>query len=142
MANYVKAPSQSNGCIVACLGMITDQTYKEVLSGMEQYWKNEGSEQGVDDEAWMAYLAARGYATQDIPHDYVPTDQLISPWPIKPFAPIHIVFVYDEGPHAVIMTNDGTILDPNDEKISRIDQYYRVYRIVGIWKVGEQLEFI
>lgn len=138
---YVKT-EKSNGCVVACLAMITDVTFDEVLNGMEQYWKNEGAEQGTDDPAWMAYLSARGYAIQDIDHEYIPEDRLIVPWPIKPFAPIHILFVYAEGPHAVVMLNDGTILDPNDPLIKSRHEYHRVYRIIGIWKVGEELDFI
>lgn len=122
--------------------MITGQTYDGVLVGMEQYWKNEGSEQGVDDVAWMAYLAARGYAIQDVSHEYDPEDRLIDPWPIEPFAPIHIVFLYDEGPHGVIMDHEGRIYDPNDKDKRRMDEYYRIYRIVGVHKVSEPLPFI
>jgi hypothetical protein len=133
---------EKNGCIISCLAMATGKTFEEVLKGLEQYWKNDGADNGVDDVAWMAYLAARGYAIQDISYEYDPEDKLLDPWPIPPFAPVHMVFVYDEGPHAIIMDDSGRIYDGNDKKKKKLSDYYRVYRIVGIWKVREKLEFI
>lgn len=138
---YVET-AEPNGCVIACLAMITNQTFYDVLQEMEHYWKNEGEEEGTDDAAWIAYLAARGYAIQDIEHEYVPEDRLIKPWPLKPFAPIHMLFVYAEGPHAVIMDEDGIIFDPNDALMKAQSDYHRVYRTVGIWKVREPLDFI
>lgn len=138
---YVKT-AEDNGCVISCLAMITGQTFQEVLSGMEHYWKNEGQHEGTDDIAWMHYLSARGYAIQDIDHEYVPEDRLIAPWPIQPFAPIHMMFVYAEGPHAVVMDEHGVIFDPNDPTAKSRFDYHRVYRIIGIWKVRESMEFV
>lgn len=138
---YVKTAEQ-NGCVIACLAMITEQSFYDVLSDMDRYWKNEGQDEGTDDIAWVHYLSAHGYAIQDIDHEYTPDDKLIKPWPLKPFAPIHMLFVYADGPHAVVMLNDGTIYDPNDVLIKSITEYHRVYRMIGIWKVRNEMDFI
>ena len=138
---YIQS-EEEHACVIACLAMIVGKSFREVFSEMERYWKNEGQFEGTDDYAWMAYLSARGYAIQDIDHEYSPEDRLIDPWPLKPFAPIHILFVYSEGPHAVIMLSDGTILDPSNPHITSRHQYHRVYRMVGVWQVSQALPFI
>jgi hypothetical protein len=138
---YVKAV-EDNSCMIACLAMVMGKTFDDVFADMDRYWKNEGHSMGTSDDAWIAYLSAHGYAIQDIDHEYTPDERLINPWPIKPFAPIHIVFVYSEGSHAVVMLQDGTILDPTDIHYKSRHEYHRVYRIVGVWKVRESLDFI
>lgn len=126
-----------NSCIISALAAITDQTFNEVLEGMREYWNNEGEYGGVDDPAWVAYLAANGYAIQDISHEYVPHDCFIDEWPIPPFAPAHLVFVYSDGPHGIAMDANGRVYDGNDPNLISLSQYKRVYRIVGIWPVGK-----
>jgi hypothetical protein len=136
---YVRT-SKENGCVVSSLAMITGQTFNEVLEGLKEHWNNEASYDGVDDPAWIEYLSARGYAIQDINHEYTPEDKLIENWPLEPFAPVHMCFVYAEGPHAVVMDADGRVYDGNDAGVDSLDDYKRVYRMVGIWKVREPLE--
>ena len=133
---YVAAPSEQNMCVIACLAMITGQTLKQTLKGMERFWNNEGMFEGVREEPFYQYLSARGYAIQTIDHDYEPEDSLTKPWPPAPWAPIHCCDVYAEGPHAVIMLHNGKILDPNDRKVKTLSEYHRVYSVQGIWKVG------
>lgn len=129
-----------NDCVIACLAMITGESYERVFKGVEEQWNLRGAHEGM--EAWTAYLAARGYALQDISHEYEPEDRLIKPWPLEPFAPIHLCFVYDEGEHATVMLEDGLIMDPNDHRISRLSEYRRVYRMVGVWKVRPPMAFV
>jgi hypothetical protein len=133
---------RENGCVISCLSMLLGQSFDDTVKDMEPYWWNEAADEGTDDDAWAQYLAAKGYAYQDICYEYTPLDKLIEPWPLKPFAPIHMCFVYAYGPHAVILLNDGRVLDPNDETIKSLSEYHRVYRMVGLWKVSEQLEFV
>jgi hypothetical protein len=138
---YVRT-GEENGCVIACLAMITGKTFKQVIAEMRPYWDNEGMFEGTDDDAWMQYLAAHGYAYNYISDDYTPQDRLLKNWPVAPFAPIHICFVHASGPHAVIMSSTGEIFDPNDNKIKSLTEYHRVYRIVGIWKVTEKMELL
>jgi hypothetical protein len=130
--SYVKATTHDE-CIIACLAMIRKTSFDVIANEV----KNR-----VGDEFWMAYLSAHGYAIQDIHHDYMPENRLISPWPIKPFAPIHIVFVYDQNIRPVIMLDNGTILDPLNIHNESRHKYHRVYRVVGVWQVRESLDFV
>lgn len=127
--SYVKATNLDD-CIVACLAMITNKSFTEV------------NLTDVHLDNWVAYLSAHGYAIQDVQHDYTPEHRLVSPWPVKPFAPIHIMFVHDIGNRPVIMLQDGVILDPMNIQNHTRHKYHRIYRFVGIWKVGDALEFI
>ena len=133
---YVESDDKVS-CVLACLAMVTGKSVAQVRDGMRQYWHNEASEQGTSDEAFEAYLSARGYAIQHVSHDYLPEDRLIKPWPPEPWAPVHVCDVYEQGPHAVVMKHDGTVLDPNDTGMTSLSQYHRVYAVQGIWKVTD-----
>lgn len=136
---YVKT-AEENGCVVASLAMLVGKDFYTVLNEMKCHWNTEGQFEGVADDAWMQYLAKSGYAIQDIDHDYSPEDRLIETWPLKPFAPIHMCFVYAEGPHAIVLDKKGKVYDPNDPLITKLSEYHRVYRMVGVWKVGKPLK--
>lgn len=137
---YVESDNNVS-CVLACLAMVTGKTIVDVREGMKQFWYNEGSEQGTNDEAFEAYLSARGYAVQQVSHDYIPEDKLITPWPPQPWAPIHVCDVWAMGPHAVVMLHDGTVLDPNDTGMKSLSQYHRVYAVQGVWKVSDAAIF-
>jgi hypothetical protein len=126
-----------NACVISALASVTGKTFWEVHEDIKEYWNIDGETNGVSDDCWMPYLSALGYALQDISHEYVPTDSFVENWPIKPFAPAHICFVYSDGPHAVAMDENGRVYDGNGKKFKSLKQYDRVYRIVGIWKVNE-----
>ena len=138
---YVKA-TLTNSCVPACLAMVTGKTLKRVVKEIYEHWENEGRYQGVDDNIVDQYLSKNGYAIQRIPHEYEPNKLLIKKWPVKPFAPIHIVDVWSSNPpgmHAVVMLKDGTIYDPSNRRIKDISTYQRVFAITGIWKVTDNI---
>ena len=140
-AKYVKA-TLTNSCVPACLAMITGKTLKRVIKEIYEHWENEGRYQGVDDDIVDQYLSKNGYAIQRVPHEYEPNKLLLKKWPVKPFAPIHIVDVWSSNPagmHAVVMLKDGTIYDPSNRRIKDISMYQRVFGITGIWKVTDNL---
>lgn len=128
-----------NSCVVTCLAMVTGQTFQEVLEQMQEYWDDYGQFEGIADDCFDAYLSQLGYALQYMHHDYVPTHTLRNRWPPKPFAPVHICDVFDQGMHCVVMLADGTVLDPNDKNRRQLVDYHRVYTVTGIWKVREPL---
>lgn len=128
-----------NSCVVGCLAMVTGQTFDQTLRGMTEYWQESGQFEGVGDDMFEAYLCQRGYALQYIHHEYTPTFTLRTIWPPEPFAPIHVCDVFDEGMHAIVMLEDGTIMDPNDRKRRRLADYHRVFSVCGIWKVTHPL---
>jgi hypothetical protein len=136
---YVKA-TLTNSCVPACLAMVTGKTLNRVVKEIHEYWENEGRYEGVDDYIVDQYLSKNGYAR--VNHEYEPNKLLIKKWPIKPYAPIHIVDVWSSNPpgmHAVIMLKDGTILDPSNKRIKDVSQYQRVFAITGIWKVTDSI---
>lgn len=138
---YVKA-TITNSCVPACLAMVTGKTLKRVVKEIYEHWENEGRYQGVDDDILDQYLSKNGYAVQRIPHEYEPNKLLIKKWPVKPFAPVHIVDVWSTNPtgmHAVVMLKDGTIYDPSNRRIKDISMYQRVFAVTGIWKVTDNI---
>jgi hypothetical protein len=138
---YVKA-TLTNSCVPACLAMVTGKTLKRIIKEIYEHWENEGRYQGVDDNIVDQYLSKNGYAVQRIPHEYEPNKLLIKKWPVKSFAPIHIVDVWSSNPpgmHAVVMLKDGTIYDPSNRRIKDISMYQRVFAVTGIWKVTDNI---
>ena len=138
---YVKA-ALTNSCVPACLAMVTGKTLKRVIKDIYEHWENEGRYQGIDDDIIDQYLSKNGYAVQRINHEYEPNKLLIPQWPIKPFAPVHIVYVWSTNPpgmHAVVMLKDGTIYDPSNRRIKDVSMYQRVFGITGIWKVTDKI---
>ena len=138
---YVKA-TLTNSCVPACLAMVTGKTLKRVVKEIYEHWENEGRYQGVDDDILDQYLSKNGYAVQRIPHEYEPNKLLIKKWPVKPFAPVHIVDVWSTNPpgmHAVVMLKDGTVYDPSNRRIKDISMYQRVFAVTGIWKVTDNI---
>jgi hypothetical protein len=122
--------------------MVTGKTLKRVVKEIYEHWENEGRYQGVDDDILDQYLSKNGYAVQRIPHEYEPNKLLIKKWPVKPFAPVHIVDVWSTNPtgmHAVVMLKDGTIYDPSNRRIKDISMYQRVFAVTGIWKVTDNI---
>jgi hypothetical protein len=138
---YVKA-TLTNSCVPACLAMVTGKTFNRVIKEIHEYWENEGRYEGVDDSIVDQYLSKNGFAIQRVPHEYEPNKLLIKKWPVKPFAPVHIVDVWSSSPpgmHAVVMLKDGTILDPSNKRIKDLSVYQRVFAITGIWKVTDTI---
>lgn len=133
---YIKSQLK-NSCVVASLAMVTGKTFNQTLRGLKEFWQEEGQFQGVKDEIFDAYLGQLGYAVRYIKHDYSPRFKLRKEWPPKPFAPIHVCDVFDEGLHAVVMLEDGKVLDPNDVHKKSLADYQRVFTVAGIYPVGE-----
>jgi hypothetical protein len=134
---YVSA-SLENSCVPACLAMILGKTLRQVIKDLHEHWEDEGKILGMGDEVVDQYLAGNGFAVQRICHEYEPNKLLVNKWPIKPFAPIHIVDVWSTNPagmHAVVMNFEGKVYDPSNRKIKSINEYQRVFAISGIWEV-------
>jgi hypothetical protein len=138
---YVPA-TEDNSCVPACLAMVLGKTLKQVLRDIYEYWEDEGKLNGVTDEIMDQYLAINGFAVQRINFEYEPSKLLIEEWPVDPFAPIHMVDVWSTSPpgtHSVVMDNKGKVYDPSNRKIKKLQEYQRVYAVIGIWKVSTSL---
>lgn len=118
-----------HGCGLACLAMLTGQTYAEVKAGFEQ---RDFTKDGVICLDMENYLAEHGYAVAvKYPH-YSPRRKNRDVWPPEPFTDAH--FVHVDGKHYVVMLRDGTVLDPaaGRETPRHLSDYSRVDHMVGV----------
>lgn len=123
----------ANGCALAALAMVTGQTYDEVVADFTARWPGEPlnlDERGLyhGDTEW--YLAINGYVWR-----YLYAGWKHDPWPPEPFAPIHIAAVKQPSgnQHYVIVTDDGTVLDPLDDQPKSLAAWEKVNNVMGIW---------
>ncbi len=126
--------NQPNGCAPACIAMILGWEYDEVI----KYFQQDFDEDGITHDVAIDFIADQGYSaitksSAGYTHRNFLRDELL-----KPFAPIHFVSVKPWGDstngHAIVMLEDGSILDPYDsKKPMTIEQVYRIKEITGFW---------
>lgn len=134
MTTWVRQ-EDSNGCGIACLAMILEKTYTEVLAEFT-YFDGTGLDNHIVDE----YLADKGYAVSRKYKAAHWNQPRYSNNPRKdflgePFAQIHLVQArIGDRNHYVVMLRDGTVLDPITPKPQTIDGY-EILNITGIAKL-------
>jgi hypothetical protein len=124
------------GCGVACVAMLTGQTYADALAqmgplhaaGAAHYQTNGGTHYD-----WFKALARLGYAVQFLfRHGH-------EVWPLPPWAPAHIVQV---GNHVVVLLPSGDVFDPACPAGARriLSDYPvdRIFSMAGVFRVGAQ----
>lgn len=124
------------GCAVACVAMVLGTTYWDARALFPHYDPSEGL---LPLDALRA-LGEYGWASvEKFPH-YSPERRERRTWPLSPFAPVHLVQVITGGWHAVLMLDDGTVLDPLMNPLvhgsRRLRDYDPVLSIAGLWRVG------
>jgi hypothetical protein len=128
-----------NGCWVASMAMVTGKTYAEVKAETGHM-----AERGGHCWATDQYLAQNGFALarywqHDQFHGHAENGAWFNnkrdPWPLPPFAPVHICQVRTSMGHVVVMLADGTVLDPATPQQKRLSDYAVVDKIAGVWKV-------
>lgn len=130
------------GCLVACLAMVTRQTYQQVkrwdgFTG-KNFREKHGGLSHLDVEQ---YLADHGFASAlrfrwfpGCAHDGHHTRD---PWPTAAFAPVHILGVRNSGQHGIVLLGDGqTVLDPLFRAPQRLSDYSDVGYMLGVFKVA------
>lgn len=120
----------SNGCGIACLAMVTRQTYQQVKAEILAF-ENKGIHEFIID----SYLADKGYAVaRKHPHaSYLKA--MRSEWPPAPFGAVHIVSVsLPAGFHIVVMRADGIVLDPA-LGYRHISDYKEIMHMAAIVKI-------
>lgn len=125
------------GCGLACLAMLTGETYRQVKSKVVRWEENHG----VAEFMMKDYLVEQGYASaMKYPHSSsMKIDR--TPWPPAPFADVHFVCLDafgSEGFHYVIMLRDGSIIDPwfGRTQPRRLEQYGQVMHVCGVVKIN------
>ena len=123
--------ADKNGCVVACLAMLTKTAYWKVAG---YFSNNELWDDGITEGKMADYLAELGYAVRRLEW------KSGRKWPPKPFADAHIVMVlpvaYAEMGHCVVWMRDGTVLDPGDPEPGKISDYFAVRSVIGATRLG------
>lgn len=124
------------GCVIACLSMVTGIPYDEVSAD----FIGDRRVDGLSLTRYDAWLNQKGYAVNRFYRHYSPLQADRAVWPIPPFAPAHIVCVnLANGSHAIVMKDDGTVLDPEKDAPCRLSDYADVSQIAGIFKVRDPM---
>lgn len=136
MSNHIKWVGQEDprGCVLAALAMLTGQTYAQVKAGFAD-WAG-GISLMFDG---FTYLAEHGYAVAPKYIHYHPLKQNRDPWPVEPFADVHLCEVITSQAHAVVLLRDGTVLDPNTRNLKKLGDYVKVNVIAGVVKLPKTL---
>lgn len=123
-----------NGCVVAALAMIVGKPYAEVKAGLPPKDLSQSAFTAFTAES---YLYEHGYTLQKKWKHICSADKDRYEWPIAPFAPVHYVQVVGAptgNAHAVVMLENGDVLDPwAGSKPTRLTDYYAVNEIIGVW---------
>lgn len=137
MISYVKQPN-SYGCMVASVAMVVGRSYEQIERECAAACFRKPECPGIGEIEAFELLHRYGFAIQRR-FRFDPVTQTERPvWPCDPWAPIHIAQVHaTQGPHAVVMLQDGKVLDPFDEsrKSLRDPLYTHLDWIAGIWRV-------
>ncbi len=122
------------GCGIACMAMVLDKEYSEVLKD----FKTDFSSDGITTEQLMNYLGDKGFSVllKQITHyndiDFARTEML------KPFADFHIISVHPyfdaEMYHFVVMDNKGKIYCPSGSSEHDVKSSYAIPCTVGLYK--------
>lgn len=132
MIKYI-AQEESDGCLVACVAMVTGRTYKEIRAMAGPAYKD-----GINYVVANDILADLGYAVMCRYRHQARVGGDRPEWPCTPFAPVHIAYVIvTAGSHAAVVQSDGLVLDPwSIDRRSLLDPVYReIHHIDGIFRV-------
>jgi len=124
------------GCTVAAIAMVTGLSYEEIAA----HSTRDFSAHSMCLEDWLEFLNGRGFAfcvKYRVTHLRAPNTRR-STWPLPPFAPIHLINVQIPGigGHAVVMLDNGGVLDPNRDGLHTLGDYPDVLSMIGVWKIS------
>lgn len=124
---------ETYGCVTACIAMVRGCSYEEVAADLGP------PDRGFTHDVWQAYLNEYGFATQLVyRHDCV-ARQNRSPWPIAPWANMHLCSVdagRGMGSHLVLVLHDGAVLDPARDAPARMEDYSGYAYMAAVFPVG------
>lgn len=125
------------GCGIACIAMVTGETYARIMDQYRTFCGN----CGMEDQQLDHFLAEYGFAMQRIWPDKHFDGAKRKPWPPKPWADIHIASVWqtrgDVDGHYVVVNRRGIVYDPADSAFtpSRLSRYHRVEWLAAVVRV-------
>jgi hypothetical protein len=122
------------GCGHACLAMILGKSYSDVRAELGDPGR------GQTHQLWLEMLGRHGHTYQHFFRYNPVTNQPREPWPLQPWAPVHLASVdagHGPGSHVIVINHDGTVLDPARDTPSRFDAYGGVIWMLGIWPLPQ-----
>lgn len=135
MMRYI-AQEESDGCLVACVAMVTGRTYREIRAMCDVGYDG-GRGRGINEYIADDILGELGFAVMRRYKHQLRFGRDRIEWPGLPFAPVHIAYVSaTQGPHAVVVLGDGVVYDPfSVHRHSLRDPVYAaIHHIDGIWR--------
>jgi hypothetical protein len=124
---------QRCGCTVAAVAMVVGKTYRDVLAYTTRDFDNDGAQL----EDWFDYLFDHGFCFHRVYRvtHLQGTNKPREVWPPLPFAPLHLCSVMaDKGSHAVVMLDDGSVLDPAREGRYTLSGYAATSLVLGLFR--------
>lgn len=121
----------SDGCLIACMAMVCGTSYAAMRARIPEF-----DNKGLTLFDFMEVLALDGYAAQHIYQWSRLTKKTREPWPLAPWANVHICGV-NEGRHGVVLLRDGTVLDPMCDQPRKWSDYPNVGYMTAIFAVSE-----
>jgi hypothetical protein len=120
------------GCAIACVAMLLGTTYGSARALFPRFDPAEG----VLPLDAVRVLSEYGWASVEKFRHYSPEGRDRRRWPVRPFAPVHLVPVSTTGWHAVLLLADGMVLDPLTPVPQRLSDYAVVHSVIGLWRVA------
>lgn len=123
------------GCGIACIAMITGETYARIMDQYPTFCGN----CGMEDDDLDHFLAELGFSVQRLWPDKAFDGTVRKPWPPKPWADLHIASVYqtlrDVDGHFVAMDKKGNVYDPADSEYTkcRLSRYPIIEWVAGVF---------
>lgn len=126
------------GCAVACIAMITGETYSDV----ERCFKEDFSRECLSAVSARSYLCDHGYAAvEKTSHGYMDVRASNKRMAV-PFAPVHMVtvlpYVNAKYGHSVVMDAKGRVYDPQHPEIRGFEPYYCIVAVTGYFYEGKK----
>lgn len=126
-----------DGCLLACIAMVIGESYDGVAATFPKV--NIG---GFTYHVVYETLNARGFVYQHFYKYDRKANSIREPWPLPPWAPVHICGV-DAGrggaaSHGVVLLPGGMVLDPATEQPRRMSDYPDCGYMIGIWEQPPQ----
>lgn len=115
----------ANGCTIACLAMLTGKTYRDARAA---YWGESGHPTPLEIQRFLmndGWFVRTVYSSDDF-----------GQWPPPPFAQAHFAQVTQPSGvgHAVVVREDGVVLDPLLDGGARLSDWAVVNHVIGLWR--------
>lgn len=130
------AQEHPDGCGVAVLAMLTDDTYENVAAALRADPWMEGNGFALTQPVLEKYLSDRGWYLRRV---YVAWQTPGCQWPPEPFAERHYAIVTQPSGngHFVAVEADGTLLDPLRSGSYRLTDFQSVSCLVGLLRQSD-----